>query len=195
MGKRVKATDLVFFERTPDGMITHSISSKLFEKRIIFVKGVIEPEMANEIVGALLLFNFYDANTPIEMFIHSPGGYVESMMAIYDTMQHISAPCHTTAIGQVASAASLLLAAGEKGHRSALPNASIMIHQPSSGMQGQTSDIQIEVNELLRLREKLNQMLSDHTGQPLDVIERDTDRNFYMNPTEALAYGIIDEIK
>lgn len=186
--------NLIFFERTPDGLITHSTSSKLFEKRIIMLSGVIEPIMTDDLIGGLLLLNYQDESLPIDLWIHSPGGYIDCLMAIIDTMNFISAPCHTYAMGQVASAASVILAAGAKGNRFALPGANIMIHQPAGGAQGQASDIIIEAKEILKLKERLNQMLSEYTGQPLDVIERDADRNFYMTAQEAVEYGIVDAV-
>lgn len=192
--KVIAPKDIVFFERTQDGLITHSTSSKLFEKRIIYLKDVIEPNMADDIVGQLILLESINDEAPIDIYIHSPGGHVDCMHAIIDMMQFIKPPCHTYGLGLVASAASIILAAGAKGHRAAMPNSRIMIHQPSSGAYGQVSDILIEADESRKIKKQLNEMLADFTGQPFDVIERDTDRNFYLSADEAVAYGLVDKV-
>jgi ATP-dependent Clp protease protease subunit len=174
----------------------------LFKERIIFVSGTIVPSYlgrpypgaADFIVAQLLSLEGEDREAPIDMYINSPGGDVSAALAIYDAMQLIRCPVRTTCVGMAASAAALLLAAGEKGKRYALPNSRIMIHQPWGGVQGQAIDIKIEAEEIMRLRDRVNKLLAQHTGQPVEKIEQDTDRNFWMSAQEAKDYGLIDEI-
>jgi ATP-dependent Clp protease protease subunit len=150
--------------------------------------------VANIIIAELLFLQSEDANKDIYMYINSPGGVVTAGLAIYDTMRYLSTPISTICIGQAASFGAVLLAAGEKGRRYALPNARIMIHQPLGGAQGAATDIEIQTQEILRIKKLLNQVMSNHTGQPLAKVEKDTDRDFYMGPDEAVKYGIIDEV-
>jgi len=174
----------------------------LFKERIIFVSGTIVPSYlgqpypgaADYIVAQLLSLEGEDREAPIDMYISSPGGDVSAALAIYDAMQLIKCPVRTTCVGMAASAAALLLAAGEPGKRYALPNSRIMIHQPWGGVQGQAIDIKIEAEEIMRLRRRINQLLAKHTGQPVEKIERDTDRNFWMSAEQAKEYGLVDEI-
>jgi ATP-dependent Clp protease protease subunit len=174
----------------------------LFKERIIFVSGTIVPSYygthypgaADFIVAQLLSLEGEDREAPIDLYISSPGGDLSAALAIYDAMQLIKCPVRTTCVGMAASAAALLLAAGEKGKRYALPNSRIMIHQPWGGVQGQAIDIKIEAEEIMRLRDRVNKLLAQHTGQPVEKIEQDTDRNFWMSAQEAKDYGLIDEI-
>lgn len=172
----------------------YDIYSRLLKDRIVFVSGVIEDNLANSIVAQLLHLEGEDAERDIYMYINSPGGVISSGLAIYDTMQYIKPCVSTICIGQAASMAAVLLAAGEKGKRTTLPNSRIMIHQPMGGAQGQASDIEIQAKEILYLRERLNEILRLHTGQPVDKIIEDTDRNYFMNALEAKEYGLIDEV-
>lgn len=172
----------------------YDIYSRLLKDRIVFVSGVIEDNLANSIVAQLLHLEGEDAERDIYMYINSPGGVISSGLAIYDTMQYIKPSVSTICIGQAASMAAVLLAAGEKGKRTTLPNSRIMIHQPMGGAQGQASDIEIQAKEILYLRERLNDILRHHTGQPVEKIIEDTDRNYFMNALEAKEYGLIDEV-
>lgn len=181
-------------ERSPRGERTYDIFSRLLMDRIVFLGAPINDEVANIIIAQLL---FLDADNPekdINMYINSPGGHVHSGMAIYDTMQHLRAPINTICMGMAASMGAFLLASGTKGKRAALPHARIMIHQPSSGAQGTASDIEIAAREILHSRALMNRLFANHTGQPVEVIERDVDRDRYMSAEEAKAYGIIDEV-
>jgi len=181
-------------EQSPRGERAYDIYSRLLKERIIFVGGVIEDEIANVIIAQLLFLQSEDANKDIFMYVNSPGGVVTAGLAIYDTMRYLSAPISTICIGQAASFGALILAAGEKGKRYALPNARIMIHQPLGGAQGQATDIEIQTQEILRIKKLLAEILAKHTGQPLAKVEKDSDRDFYMGPEEALKYGLIDEV-
>ena len=172
----------------------YDIYSRLLKDRIVFVSGVIEDNLANSIVAQLLHLEGEDAERDIYMYINSPGGVISSGLAIYDTMQYIKPKVSTICIGQAASMAAMLLAAGAPGKRTALPYSRIMIHQPLGGAQGQASDIEIQAKEILYLRRVMNDLLHNHTGQPLERIEADTDRNFFMSAEEARAYGLIDEV-
>ena len=172
----------------------YDIYSRLLKDRIVFVSGVIEDNLANSIVAQLLHLEGEDQERDIFMYINSPGGVISSGLAIYDTMQYIKPDVATICMGQASSMGALLLAAGAKGKRSALPHSRMMIHQPAGGAQGQASDIEIQTKEILIVRERLNEILAHHTGQPIDKIAKDTDRNFFMSPEEAKAYGLIDEI-
>jgi len=181
-------------ERSSRGERTYDIFSRLLMDRIVFMGTPINDDVANIIIAQLL---FLDADNPekdIYMYINSPGGIVASGMAIYDTMQHLRAPVATICMGMAASMGAFLLAAGTKGKRSALPHSRIMIHQPSGGTQGTAADIEIQAREILYLRTKMNQLMSLHTGQSLETIERDVDRDRYMSAEEAKAYGLIDAV-
>jgi ATP-dependent Clp protease protease subunit len=181
-------------EQGARGERAYDIYSRLLKDRIIFVGGPIDDDVANIIIAELLFLQSEDANKDIYMYINSPGGVVTAGLAIYDTMRYLSTPISTICIGQAASFGAVLLAAGEKGRRYALPNARIMIHQPLGGAQGAATDIEIQTQEILRIKKLLNQVMSNHTGQPLAKVEKDTDRDFYMGPDEAVKYGIIDEV-
>lgn len=172
----------------------YDIYSRLLKDRIVFLGGPIEDNLANTVVAQLLHLEGEDAERDIYMYINSPGGIISSGLAIYDTMQYIKPKVSTICIGQAASMAALLLAAGEKGKRTALPNSRIMIHQPLGGAQGQAVDIQIQAKEILYLRERMNEILHKHTGKSIPQIVEDTDRNYFMSAAEALEYGIIDEV-
>lgn len=172
----------------------YDIYSRLLKDRIVFMSGVIEDNLANSIVAQLLHLEGEIPERDIYMYINSPGGIISSGLAIYDTMQYIKPNVSTICIGQAASMAALLLAAGHPGKRSALPNSRIMIHQPLGGAQGQASDIEIQAREILYLREKMNYLLQKHTGQDIKKLVEDTDRNYYMDAAQAKEYGIIDEL-
>jgi len=172
----------------------YDIYSRLLKDRIVFVSGVIEDNLANSIVAQLLHLEGEDAERDIYMYINSPEGFISSGLAIYDTMQYIKPKVSTICIGQAASMAAMLLAAGAPGKRTALPYSRVMIHQPLGGAQGQASDIEIQAKEILYLRRVMNELLQKHTGQSLERIEADTDRNFFMSADEAKAYGLIDEV-
>ena len=181
-------------EQTGRGERAYDIYSLLLKERIVFLGTPINDQIANLIVAQLLFLNREDPEAPIQMYINSPGGQIYAGLAIYDTMQMISNPISTVAVGVTASFGTVLLAAGTKGQRYALPNATIHMHQPLGGAQGQATDIEIQAKEILRLKERLNKILAEHTGQPLDVIERDTDRDFYMSAQEAAEYGLVDKV-
>jgi ATP-dependent Clp protease protease subunit len=181
-------------EREGNRERSYDIYSRLLKERIVFVGDSLDSQTASLIVAQLLFLEGEDPKKDINMYISSPGGLVSSGLAIYDTMQFIKPPVATFCMGTAASMAAVLLAAGEKGKRNILPHARVMIHQPMGGAQGQASDIEIQAREILKLREKLNEILSSHTGQPLDRIERDSDRNFWMDAHEAVEYGIVDNV-
>jgi len=181
-------------EQTSRGERTYDIYSRLLKDRIVILGTPIDDQVANSIVAQLLFLAADDPEKDIQMYINSPGGSVTAGMAIYDTMQHIRPAVSTLCIGMAASMGAFLLAAGEKGKRYALPNAEIMIHQPLGGVEGQASDIKIHAEWILKTKDKLNRLLSERTGQPLEVIERDTDRDHFMTAEEAKAYGLIDEV-
>jgi ATP-dependent Clp protease protease subunit len=185
-----------FEERTAYGYKRQDPYAKLFEDRIIFLGVQIDDASADDVMAQLLVLESQDPDRDILMYINSPGGSFTAMTAIYDTMQYIRPQVQTFALGQAASAAAVLLAAGAPGKRLALPNARILIHQPAAGSEGssQASDIEIQAREILRMREMLEQILANHTGQPLERVHKDTDRDFIMGATEAKDYGIIDEI-
>lgn len=170
------------------------IYNRLYRERIIFIGKDIDDELANQIIAVMLYLDSEDAGKDIILYINSPGGYVTSGMAIYDTMQHIKSDVVTICVGLAASMGSFLLAAGTKGKRLALPHSRIMIHQPSGGTRGQASDIEIEAREILRIRSQLNQIYADRTSQPLSRIEKDMDRDFFMSAQEAKEYGLIDRV-
>jgi ATP-dependent Clp protease protease subunit len=181
-------------EQTSRGERAYDIYSRLLKERLVFVVGPIDDYMANVIVAQLLFLESENPDKDINLYINSPGGVVTAGLAIYDTMQYIRCDVSTMCIGQAASAASLLLMAGTKGKRYALPNSRVMIHQPSGGAQGQATDIEIQAREILYLRSRLNQIYVKHTGQPLEQIERDMERDRFMSGEEAKAYGLIDSV-
>ncbi len=170
------------------------IYSRLLKDRIIFLGTAINDEVANAIVAQMLFLQSDDAKSPVHLYINSPGGSVTAGMAIYDTMQFISCDVATYCVGQAASMAAVLLAAGSAGKRSALPNSRILIHQPLAGMEGTAEDIMIHAKEFLKIKERLNRILLKHTGRPLEQIEKDTDRDRFMSAEEALEYGLIDRV-
>ena len=176
------------------GERAYDIYSRLLKDRIIFLGGEIEDHMANLIIAQLLFLESEDPDRDIHLYVNSPGGVVTAGMAIYDTMQYLKAPVSTICVGQAASMGAVLLAAGEPGKRFALPHARIMIHQPLGGFQGQATDIGIHAKEILRMRESLNGLLAKHTGQDIDTIAADTERDFFMDSETARNYGIIDSI-
>lgn len=184
----------IVIEQSARGERSYDIYSRLLRDRIIFLGEPIEEHMANLIVAQLLFLESEDPDRDISLYINSPGGIVTAGIAILDTMKHIKCDVSTICIGQAASMGALLLAAGTKGKRFALPHARILIHQPLGGAQGQASDIAIQAKEILRQREILNNMLVDFTGQKLSTIEQDTDRDKFMSAEEAVAYGLIDEV-
>jgi ATP-dependent Clp protease protease subunit len=181
-------------ESSGRGERAYDIYSLLLKERIIFLGTPIDDQVANVIVAQLLFLNHEDPDKEIRMYINSPGGIIYAGMAIYDTMRIISNPISTTAVGFTASFGTVLLTAGTKGRRYALPNSTIHLHQPLGGAQGQATDIEIQTKQILRLRTLLNDILVKHTGQSLDVIKRDTDRDFYLDAPEAVKYGIVDQV-
>ncbi|HRF98820.1 MAG TPA: ATP-dependent Clp protease proteolytic subunit [Aggregatilineales bacterium] len=181
-------------EQSSRGERAYDIYSLLLKNRIVFMGMGVNDQVANLIVAQLLFLDQEDAEKPIQMYINSPGGVIYSGLAIYDTMQAINPPVSTTAIGITASFGTVLLAAGAKGKRYALPNATIHMHQPLGGTQGQASDIVIQANEIIRLKQLLNNVFVKHTGKPFEVIERDTDRDVYYNAYQAVEYGLIDAV-
>ncbi|MGL4377669.1 MAG: ATP-dependent Clp protease proteolytic subunit [Microcoleaceae cyanobacterium] len=170
------------------------IYNRLYRERIIFLGKDIDDEIANQIIAVMLYLDSEDSGKDIILYINSPGGMVTSGLAIYDTMQHIKSDVVTICVGLAASMGSFLLAAGTKGKRLALPHSRIMIHQPSGGTRGQATDIEIEAKEILRIRRQLNQIYCDRTGQPIEKIEKDMDRDYFMSPHEAKEYGLIDRV-
>ena len=181
-------------EQTSRGERSYDIYSRLLQDRIVLLGGEVTDESANLIVAQLLFLQSQDAKKTINMYINSPGGSVTAGLAIYDTMQFISCPVATYCIGQAASMGAVLLTAGAKGKRFALPNARIMIHQPWGGAEGKASDIEITAKEILRLKERLNHVLADHSGKSYEDVVRDTDRDYFMSAEEAAAYGLIDRV-
>jgi ATP-dependent Clp protease protease subunit len=181
-------------EQTGRGERSFDIYSRLLKERIIFLGTEINDDVSNLVIAQLLFLQSEDAEKDISMYINSPGGVVTAGMAIYDTMQFVKCPITTYCMGQAASMGAVLLAAGTKGKRFALPNSRIMIHQPLGGAQGQATDIEIQTKEILRMKKRLNEILADHTGKPIKTIEKDTDRDFFMSAAEAVAYGLVDEV-
>lgn len=181
-------------ETTGRGERSYDIYSLLLKQRIIFVGTAINDQIANVVVAQLLYLDYDDPTKPISVYINSPGGGIYSGMAIYDTMQSLQSPISTIAVGFTASFGTVLLTAGTKGLRYALPNATIHLHQPLGGAQGQATDIEIQAKEILRLRSQLNEMLSFHTGQTVEKIADDTERDYYMTPLQAKEYGLIDHV-
>lgn len=181
-------------EQSGQGERAYDIYSRLLKDRIIFLSGEVEDNMANTIVAQMLFLEAEDPDKDIYLYINSPGGVVTAGMAIYDTMQYIKPDVSTICIGQAASMGSLLLTAGAKGKRFALPNARIMIHQPLGGARGQSTDVQIQAKELLRIRQMLNEILSQRTGRSMEQIEADTERDNFMSAAEAVEYGLVDKV-
>ncbi len=179
-------------EQTPRGERAYDIYSRLLKDRIVFIGSPIDDDVANLVIAQLLFLEAEDPDKDINIYINSPGGIVTAGMAIYDTMQFIKPPVATVCIGQAASMAAVLLAGGAQGKRTALPNARILIHQPMGGTHGQATDIKIQAEEILRMREHLNGILAKHTGQPMERIAADTERDYYMSADQAKTYGIID---
>jgi ATP-dependent Clp protease protease subunit len=184
----------IVVEQTPRGERAFDIYSRLLKERVIFLVGPVEDHMANLIVAQLLFLESENPDKDIHLYINSPGGVVTAGLAIYDTMQFIKPDVSTMCIGQAASMGALILAGGAPGKRYSLPHSRVMIHQPLGGFQGQASDIDIHAREILQTRDRLNQILAKHTGQPLEKIQQDTDRDFFMSSTEALEYGLIDKV-
>ncbi|TNF86223.1 MAG: ATP-dependent Clp endopeptidase proteolytic subunit ClpP [Gammaproteobacteria bacterium] len=182
-------------EQSARGERAYDIYSMLLKERIVFMVGPVEDNVANLVVAQLLYLESENPDKDIHLYINSPGGSVTAGMAIYDTMQFIRSDVSTMCIGQAASMGSFLLAAGAPGKRYCLPNSRMMIHQPSGGSRGVAADIEIQAKEILLMRERLNQMLADHTGQPVERIAEDTDRDFWMSPEEAAEYGLIDSVQ
>lgn len=191
-----KALGLVpmVIEQTSRGERSFDIYSRLLKERVIFIVGPIEDQMANLVVAQLLFLESENPDKDIHLYINSPGGSVTAGLSIYDTMQFIKPEVSTMCVGQAASMGAFLLSGGAQGKRLILPNARTMIHQPSGGAQGQASDIEIQAREILFLRERLNRMLSEHTGQPMDVIERDTERDRFMSAEQSVEYGLVDQV-
>ena len=183
-----------FVEKTPYGMKTQDAYSRLFEDRIIFLGVQVDDASADDVMAQLLVLESQDPNRDVMMYINSPGGSMTAMTAIYDTMQYIKPDVQTVCLGQAASAAAILLASGTKGKRIALPNAEIMIHQPSGGTQGQATDMQIQVERMLKIKQRLNEILAANTGKPLETIKVDTERDNFMTAEEAQAYGLVDKV-
>jgi len=184
----------IVIEKDGRGERAYDIYSRLLKERIIFVGTAIDDDVANLVIAQMLFLESEDPDKDVHLYINSPGGIVTSGLAIYDTMQYIRPGVSTLCMGQAASIAALLLAAGEKGKRYALPHSRILIHQPMGGFQGQASDVDIQAREILRLREELNRIMIKHTFQPLERIQADTDRDFYMSGHQAKEYGIVDEV-
>ena len=181
-------------EQTGRGERAYDIYSRLLKERIIFLGTPIDDNIASLTIAQLLFLEAEDPEKDIFLYINSPGGIVTAGLAIYDTMPYIRPDVVTTCIGQAASMGAILLAAGKRGKRFVLPNSRVMIHQPLGGVEGQAADIDIHAQEILKMRERLNKLLADRTGQPLEQIEQDTDRNFFMTASQAIEYGIVDEI-
>lgn len=184
----------IVIEQTGRSERAYDIYSRLLKDRIIFVGTVIDDYVANIVIAQLLFLQTEDPDKDIHLYINTPGGIVSSGLAIYDTMQYVKPDIATYCIGQAASMGALLLAAGTKGKRYALPHSRIMLHQPMGGFQGQATDIEIHAREILRMKDTLNKILSNHTGQSLEKIQADTDRDFFMSGEEAKQYGIVDEV-
>lgn len=184
----------IVVEQTGRGERAYDIYSRLLKERIIFIGSAVDDNIANLIIAQLLFLEAEDSEKDIHLYVNSPGGIISSGLAIYDTMQYIKPDVTTTCMGMAASLAALLLCAGTKGKRFCLPHARILLHQPMGGVSGQTVDIEIHAREMVTVREQLNRIISNHTGQPLDKIIKDTDRNFWMSPKEAKEYGLIDEV-
>jgi len=181
-------------EQTNRGERSYDIYSRLLKDRIVFLGGEINDDVANSVVAQMLFLEMEDPEADIQLYINSPGGVITSGMAIYDTMRYLRCEVSTLCIGMAASMGAFLLSAGAKGKRKALPHAEIMIHQPSGGARGQATDIEIQAEQILRVKKTMNQLLAEHTGQTVRTIEKDVERDHYMTAEEALKYGLIDEI-
>ena len=181
-------------EQTHRGERTYDIYSRLLKDRIILLGTEIDDDVSNAIVAQMLFLESEDPDKEINLYVNSPGGSVTAGLAIYDTMQYVRPPVATICVGQAASMGAVLLLAGAKGKRQALPNSRIMVHQPMGGARGQASDVEIHAKEILRMRAMLNELIAKHTGQSLDRVEKDTDRDYFMGAQEAKVYGIIDEV-
>ena len=181
-------------EQTARGERVYDIYSRLLKDRIIFLGTPINAQVANTVVAQMLFLEAQNPNQEIKLYINSPGGEIDAGLAIYDTMQYVKPPVSTIVVGLAASMGAVIAAAGEPRRRFALPNARIMIHQPWGGTQGQAADIAIEAQEILKMRKKLNKILAQHTGQPLEKVAQDTDRNYWMSADEAAAYGLVDRV-
>jgi ATP-dependent Clp protease, protease subunit len=181
-------------EQTPRGERAYDIFSRLLKERIIFLPSYIEDDMANLVIAQMLFLEAEDPDKDVYLYVNSPGGSVTAGMAIYDTMQYVKPAVSTICMGQAASMGALLLCAGAKGKRFALPHSRIMIHQPLAGVQGQATDIDIQAREILRIRDELNRILVHHTGRPVEQIAKDTDRDFFMTAEQAKDYGIVDQV-
>ena len=181
-------------EQTPHGERAYDIYSRLLQDRIVFLGTEINDTVANLIIAQLLFLEAVNKEKDINLYINSPGGTVSSTLAIYDTIQYVKPDIATICIGQAASGAAVILAAGAQGKRMALPNSRVMIHQPLGGAQGQVSDIEIHTREMIKIREKLNEILAHHTGKPVEKIKNDTERDYFMSPEEAREYGLIDRV-
>ena len=184
----------IVVEQTGRGERAYDIYSRLLKDRIIFIGTPIDDMVANLVIAQMIFLEGEDPDRDINIYVHSPGGMVTAGLAIYDTMQFVKPDVATLCMGQAASMAAVLLAAGAKGKRSALPNSRIMIHQPLGGTQGQATDIEIYTKEMLKMKDQLNEILAKHTSRPMEQIERDTDRNFFMSAQESKEYGLIDDI-
>jgi len=181
-------------EKSQRGERVYDIFSRLLEERIVFLAGSITDLNANVVIAQMLYLVSKDSKRDIKLYINSPGGSVTAGLAIYDTMQYIKCPVSTICIGLTASMAAIILASGEKGKRFALPNAEVLLHQVMGGVQGQASEIEITAKQIIKIKASINQILSKHTGKPVEVVEKDTDRDFYMTAHEAKEYGLIDEV-
>lgn len=184
----------IVVEKTPYGERSFDIYSRLLQDRVVFLSGPIDDSMANTVIAQMLFLDNQNSDKDIKIYINSPGGSVTAGMAIYDTMQYVKAEVSTICIGMAASMAAVLLASGAKNKRFALPNSEIMIHQVMGGMEGQASDIKIHAERILKMKERLNKILAKHTGQPMNIIEKDTDRDNFMLATEAKKYGLVDKV-
>jgi len=195
MGTKMQTLVPMVIEQTARGYErAYDIYSRLLKERIVFIGTPIDDMVANLIIAQMLFLQMEDANKEVNVYINSPGGSVTSGLAIYDTMQFIKPDVSTYCIGQATSMGAILLSAGTKGKRFALPNSRIMIHQPWGGIQGAAEDISRHAKEILKLRDEINQILANHTGQPLERIQKDTDRDYFMSAQEAKAYGLVDEV-
>ncbi len=181
-------------EQTHRGERGWDIYSRLLKDRIIFLGTAINDDVANLIIAQMLYLESEDPDKDIQLYINSPGGVVTAGLAIYDTMQHINSPVSTICIGQAASMAAVLLTAGQHGKRYALPNSRVMLHQPLGGFSGQASDIEIQTREILKFKQRLNEIIAGHTGQDIEKVKKDTDRDYFLSADEALAYGVIDDV-
>jgi ATP-dependent Clp protease protease subunit len=184
----------IVVEQSSRGERAYDIYSRLLKERIIFLGTAINDEVANLVIAQMLFLEAEDPDREIHLYINSPGGMVTSGLGIYDTMQFVKPPVTTLCMGQAASMAALLLAAGAPGKRSSLPHSRILIHQPMGGFSGQATDVDIQAREILRLREELNEIMSRHTGQPMERIQKDTERDFFMSGDQAKEYGLVDEV-